>query len=151
MFSDAVMRESNHHGEVESMSVDRGARPLPGRAVLVFDGDCGFCTWSADRLRRWSGSALVIVPWQRADLGALGLTEQECATAVQCVAPDGRFSGGRAVARALQGCRQPWHSVGQVLAWPALQPLVERGYVMVAANRHRLPGSTPACALDVTG
>lgn len=117
------------------------------RAVLVFDGDCGFCTWSAARIERWACGGLDVVPWQRADLPGLGLTEDQCATAVQFVDGDGVASGGAAIARALQRCRQPWRSVGCVLAQPWLGPIVERGYVVVAANRHRLPGATPACAL----
>ena len=117
------------------------------RAVLVFDGDCGFCTWSAARIERWASGALDVVPWQRADLSGLGLTEDQCATAVQFVDADGVAAGGAAVARALQRCRQPWCSAGRLLALPWLGPVVERGYVVVAANRHRLPGATPACAL----
>lgn len=117
------------------------------RGVLVFDGDCGFCTWSAARIERWASGALDVVPWQRADLPGMGLTEAQCATAVQFVDAHGVASGGAAVARALQQCRQPWRSVGRVLAQPWLGPIVERAYVVVAANRHRLPGATPACAL----
>jgi len=117
------------------------------RGVLVFDGDCGFCTWSAARIDRWAGGALDVVPWQRTDLAALGLTDSQCSTAVQYVDADGIASGGAAVAFALQQCRQPWRTVGAVLALPWLGPVVERGYVVVAANRHRLPGATPACAL----
>jgi len=119
------------------------------RAVLVFDGDCGFCTWSAARLSRWSRGGLVTVPWQRADLAALGLTVPECAAAVQYVDHAGRRSAGRAVAAALLQCRQPWRTAGVVMSAPLLAPLVERAYRTVAANRHRLPGSTPACRLDL--
>lgn len=116
-------------------------------AVLVFDGDCGFCTWSAARIERWSSGALDVVPWQQADLTSLRLTEAQCATAVQFVDAQGVTSGGAAVARALQRCRQPWRTWGRVLAQPWLAPVVERCYVVVAANRHRLPGATAACAL----
>lgn len=115
--------------------------------VLIFDGDCAFCTSSADRLRRWARGGLDVVPWQRADLGALGLTESQCAAAVQFVGTDGRAAGGSAVARALLRCRQPWRSAGFLLGQPWLAPAVERGYALVAAHRHRLPGGTPACAL----
>jgi len=118
------------------------------RAVLVFDGDCGFCTWSASRLASWSRGDLVTVPWQRADLAALGLTEDQCAAAVQYVDLRGSRSAGRAVAAALLQCRQPWRTAGVVMSAPVLAPLVERAYRTVAANRHRLPGSTPACRLD---
>lgn len=117
------------------------------QAVLVFDGDCGFCTWSAARIQRWAAGALDVEPWQRADLTALGLTEAQCSAAVQFVDADGVASGGAAVARALLRCREPWRTAGRVLALPWLRPVAERGYVMVAANRHRLPGATPACAL----
>ena len=117
------------------------------RGVLVFDGDCGFCTWSAARIGAWASGTLEVVPWQQADLTALGLTEGQCSTAVQYVDGGGVASGGAAVARALTQCRQPWRTAGLVLALPWLSPVVERGYVIVAANRHRLPGATPACAL----
>ena len=116
-------------------------------AVLVFDGDCGFCTWSAARIERWASGSLDVVPWQRTDLTRLGLAEAQCSAAVQYVDGDGASSGGAAIARALQRCRQPWRTFGRVLAQPWLAPVVERGYVVVAANRHRLPGATPACAL----
>jgi predicted DCC family thiol-disulfide oxidoreductase YuxK len=117
------------------------------RGVLVFDGDCGFCTWSASQIARWSAGALDVVPWQRADLSGLGLTEAQCAVAVQFVDGDGVVSGGAAVARALQSCREPWRTAGRLLGLSVLAPVVERGYAVVAANRHRLPGGTPACAL----
>jgi predicted DCC family thiol-disulfide oxidoreductase YuxK len=117
------------------------------REVLVFDGDCGFCTWSAARMERWAAGALDVVPWQLADLVALGLTEEQCSTSVQFVGADGVASGGAAVGRALLRCHEPWRTAGRLLALPWLRPLVERGYVIVAANRHRLPGATPACAL----
>lgn len=119
---------------------------MAGVAVLVYDGDCGFCTASADRLLRWSRGSLAVVPWQGADLDALGLTPAECSSAVQLVSSTGRASGGAAVAAALRNCRQPYRTAGTLLAWRPLHPLVERAYSLVAANRHRLPGST--CAVS---
>ena len=115
---------------------------MAGVAVLVYDGDCGFCTSSAHRLLRWSGGSLAVAPWQTADLEALGLTPDECSTAVQLVSPTVRASGGAAVAAALLACPQPYRAAGALLAWRPLHPLVERAYALVAANRHRLPGAT---------
>lgn len=115
--------------------------------VLVYDGDCGFCTRSATWLEHHAGS-LAVVPWQRADLASLGLTEAQCQEAVQLVL-DGRISsGGRAVALALADCRQPYRAVGRVLGLRAVAPIVERAYRVVAAHRHRLPGGTATCASD---
>ena len=119
---------------------------MAGLAVLVYDGDCGFCTSSARRLLRWSEGSLEAVPWQAADLDALGLTPQECESAVQLIGPSGRASAGAAVAAALLTCRQPYRAAGALLAWRPIRPLVERAYSLVAANRHRLPGST--CAVS---
>lgn len=115
---------------------------MAGLGVVVYDGDCGFCAGSALRLRQWSDGRLDILPWQQADLRALGLTPEQCAAAVQFVAPHGRASGGAAVAAALSACRQPYRAAGAVLAWRAMGPAVEWAYAMVAANRHRLPGAT---------
>ena len=119
---------------------------MAGVAVLVYDGDCGFCTTSAHRLVRWSGGSLDVIPWQMADLEALGLTPGECSSAVQLVSPTTRASGGTAVAAALLACRQPYRAAGALLGWQPLHPLVQRAYALVAANRHRLPGST--CAVS---
>ena len=124
------------------------AETIPAPAVLVFDGDCGFCTWSADRLRRWSTSGLHVVAWQDADLDRLGLTPAQCAEAVQLVAGAQRFSGGQAVGQALVRCRQPARAAGAVVLLPPLAPLVSRVYRLVAANRYRLPGASAACRSD---
>ena len=113
--------------------------------VVVFDGDCAFCTWSADRLRRWSSGRLRTVPWQWADLQLLGLTPEDCAASVHYVTGGRRFRAGAAVAQALLACREPWRTAGQVMALPRVAPITERAYRLFAANRHRLPGSTPAC------
>ena len=117
-------------------------------ATLVFDGDCGFCTSSAARLNAWSRGGLVIVAWQRADISALGLTQERCNSAVQFVRGDRRTSGGAAIADALGYCRQPWRFAGAVIGWRGLSWLTEEAYRVVAANRHRLPGSTSACRSD---
>lgn len=118
------------------------SRP-PG--TLVFDGDCGFCTRSADWVATRSDAA--VEPWQRLDLAAHGLTEDEVRTAAYWLDPDGGepLRGARAVAAALRACGRPWRGVGVLLDLPPLRPLSALGYRVVAANRHRLPGTTPAC------
>ena len=124
---------------------------MAGVAVLVYDGDCGFCTTSAYRLLRWSAGSLDVVPWQGADLDGLGLTPGECSSAVQLVGPSGRASGGSAVAVALRTCPQPFRAAGALLGWRPIRPLVERAYALVAANRHRFPGSTCAVSDSTRG
>jgi predicted DCC family thiol-disulfide oxidoreductase YuxK len=120
-------------------------------AVLVFDGDCAFCSASArliaDRLRR-SPADFSVEPWQRLDLGPLGLTAAECARAVQWVATDGRRERAEgAIARALLRCRWYVRPVGAVILVPGIRAVAGLVYRWVARNRHRLPGGTPACSL----
>lgn len=116
--------------------------------MLVFDGDCGFCTWTVGKLRRFMKPRADIVPWQLTELEPLGLTAQECLTAIQFVRPDGtHVSGGRAAAATLKVSRQPWPIAGVLIDLPGFAQLTELAYRTVAANRYRLPGSTPACKL----
>ncbi|HET7900183.1 MAG TPA: DCC1-like thiol-disulfide oxidoreductase family protein [Candidatus Nanopelagicales bacterium] len=129
-------------------------------SVLVFDGDCGFCTTSVTWLAARFPGAFATVPYQRTDLDALGLTERECDEKVQWIGDvtspvTTRSSGAAAVGALLRvGGRRRRGVVGTlsrglgVLAvsrptsWAA-----EAIYTVIAANRQRLPGGTPACAL----
>ncbi len=117
------------------------------RPVLLFDGECGFCTSAAHRLMGWSTGGLDVVPWQRADLEVLGVSPEQCAEAVQFVSQVGRSSGGAAIAESLRYCRQPGPAIGSLLRWWGIRWVREGVYRLVAANRHRLPSGTPACRL----
>lgn len=120
---------------------------MRAQATVLFDGDCGFCTWSAKKLERWIQPPATIIPWQQADLTALGVSQMACESALQWVPAVGApVSGGQAVVALLRASAQPWRALGAALSIPGLSHLVDRGYRVVAANRHRLPGSTPACA-----
>lgn len=114
--------------------------------TVVFDGDCGFCTWSALHLERMGHGRLAVLPWQRADLASLGLTAEACSAAVQFVGRGGRGSGAQAIALALLASPQPWRTMGVVLDLPPVRPLAAATYRLVARHRHRLPGGTAACA-----
>src|SRR2546430_11445832 len=50
-------------------------------SVLVFDGDCGFCTASARFLERYIRPPARVVAWQHADLAEIGLTRAQGARA----------------------------------------------------------------------
>lgn len=119
----------------------------PGRPVLVYDGDCGFCTTSAMAAERRLGLSHV-VPWQHLDLDALGLTADACERAVQWVGEDGRIaSGERAVAAALRHAGGIWRPLGVMIDLPGVRQIAGLAYRLIARYRYRLPGGTPACRL----
>ena len=118
-----------------------------GRPLLVFDGDCGFCTTSAGAARRWLRLEHV-EPWQFLDLAPLGLTAEMCTSAVQWVGVDGAVASAHdAVIAALRHAGGPWRWLGHLLALPGLHALAGMAYRLVARYRYRLPGGTAACRL----
>ena len=118
------------------------------KPVLVFDGDCAFCTRCARFLER-IGPDAEIVAWQLTDLDALGITEQQAAEAVQWVEVGGGVrSGHEAIAATLNSAGRVWRVAGRALLLPGVSWLAARAYRLIANNRHRLPGGTSACALS---
>ena len=116
-------------------------------ATLVYDGDCAFCTSSVRLLSRLHLRADQVVAWQFADLDALGLTQQQCEEAVQLVA-DGRTSSGHAAfARLLLRSQWYWRPLGLLMLTPPLSWIARGLYSLIARNRDKMPGGTPACAL----
>lgn len=117
------------------------------RPVLVYDGDCAFCTSSARLLER-IGTQAEIAAWQQIDLGALRLAEAEAAASVQWVEIDGSArSGHAAIAAALCSAGGIWTLPGRTMLLPGVARLAAGAYRLIADNRHRLPGGTPACAV----
>jgi predicted DCC family thiol-disulfide oxidoreductase YuxK len=118
------------------------------RPVLVYDGDCGFCTTCVRLLERIEPEA-EMVAWKLTDLGELGLTEEQASAAVQWVEIDGTVrSGHAAVAATLSAAGGIWAPAGRALLSPGISPIAAVAYRLIAANRHRLPGGTPACAVE---
>jgi predicted DCC family thiol-disulfide oxidoreductase YuxK len=119
------------------------------RPLMIFDGDCGFCTASVNVIRRFIRPRCDIEPWQRTDIARFGLTEAECTQAVQFVDADEHLtSGSRAVMAMLRTAPVPWPLIGAVGDLPGIAFVADRTYRWIAQNRYRLPGSTPACAVD---
>ncbi|HEV3225718.1 MAG TPA: DUF393 domain-containing protein [Acidimicrobiales bacterium] len=118
----------------------------PNAPILVFDGDCSFCTSSARWIERRLPSSVRVEPWQRLDLDALGLTEHDVTTAAYWVDEHQQtHRGSRSTAKALVAAGGGWRAVGVALQVPPISWLAALGYVVIAKNRHRLPGGTPAC------
>jgi len=126
--------------------------PYARLPVLVFDGDCGFCTTCARFLAHWvvrsrsTSGGPSIEPWQRLDLPELGLTADQCRAAVQWVGENGQVASGHAaIASVLRAGHPVWRPVGALLGAPGFSWLAAHLYSWFADHRYALPGGTPAC------
>jgi predicted DCC family thiol-disulfide oxidoreductase YuxK len=120
------------------------------RPVLLYDGDCGFCSASARFVERWIPIPARVMPWQHADLATLGVTREACLEAVQWIGPDRTVRAGPAGIAALLRSSNPfWRPLGYLLGLRPFASLAWPVYRWVARHRHRLPGGTPACAVTL--
>ncbi|WP_242894135.1 thiol-disulfide oxidoreductase DCC family protein [Actinomadura litoris] len=118
------------------------------RPVLVYDGDCGFCTSSVRFLERRVPVDATVVAFQFADLDALGTTAERAEHEVLWIDRAGRISGGaEAIGRLLTAAGGPWRALGVLMRVPPVSWAAHVVYRLVANNRQRMPGSTAACAL----
>ncbi|MEV6526813.1 DUF393 domain-containing protein [Longispora sp. NPDC051575] len=117
-------------------------------ATFVYDGDCAFCTTCAQFVQRRIPTRARIVPWQFTDLAALGVTREQAESAVQWIDGHGVVSAGPVgIARLLRDAGGPWRPLGWLLGLPPVLWLAWPLYRLIARNRHRMPGGTPACSL----
>lgn len=121
--------------------------------MLIYDGDCAFCTRCAMWVRRRLPETASVVAWQAIDdLGRYGLTEADVETAAYWVDAKGEAHRGyRAIARSLIAIGRAWAVLGYVLLVPPVSWLAAVAYRVIAANRHRMPGGTAACQIGTPG
>lgn len=76
------------------------------------------------------------VAWQSHDLATIGLTSEECSSALQFVTASGEVSSGsRAVMAMLRTARAPWTWLGVVGDAPGVAWAADVVYRIVAENR----------------
>jgi predicted DCC family thiol-disulfide oxidoreductase YuxK len=120
--------------------MNRGLRVAspPSRPLLVYDGDCHFCSLWIHRWRQLTGEAVEYLPAQDPRIAEQfpEIPQAQFAEAVQLIGTDGAVCpGAEAVFRTLaqHPCWQ-W----PLRAWescPGFARLAERGYVFVAEHR----------------
>ncbi len=121
---------------------------MPKPPLFLFDGDCGFCTASVNRLRDDLPVFPDAQPWQWVDLAELGLSRDDVANASWLLAGGRRYRGHLAFSALLRmQPRVALRFAGWMLATPPFSWAARVGYALVARFRHRLPGGTPACAM----
>ena len=130
------------------MNDDSGHRP-----ILIFDGDCGFCTKSVTVIFRHVQPRADAVRYQQLDLARFEVTEARARHEVLLARADGpvEHGGVQAFAQLLRTGRCPWPLAGRLLTLIPIRWIGHGVYRLIANNRHRLPGGTEACAIRITG
>lgn len=123
------------------------------RPIVIFDGDCGFCTKSVTVIFRHVRPRAEAVRYQQLDLARFEVTEARARHEVLWARPGGpvECGGVQAFAKLLRTGRRPWPLAGRLLALIPIRWIAHGVYRLVANNRHRLPGGTEACAIRIVG
>ena len=121
--------------------------------ILIFDGECGFCTTCARWIeRRWTHAPTPrAVAWQSVrqewpDLATPSTLQMS--QSVWWINDEHREAGARAIARALLATSSPWRLVGHALMSAPVAWVAEPLYRVAARHRHRFPGATTACRVS---
>jgi predicted DCC family thiol-disulfide oxidoreductase YuxK len=116
--------------------------------VLLYDGDCAFCSSSVRVLRARVDPPVDFFPWQQVRLADYRVTEDQVRREVRWIGTDGSAAGGApAVSAVLRSRGGGWRLVGGLMRVPVVRQLAAVAYRIIAINRHRLPGGTAACAV----
>jgi len=132
------------------MNLPSGKQPA---AIVVYDGDCGICTWVVARLRLRLSAPVVPQPYQATDLSALGLTEDQAGKAMYLVDTQSAtlFRGHHAFGRWLELAGPLWMVLGRLIRHPPFGWAARAVYALVARYRRFIPGPWRAagrCAVD---
>lgn len=114
-----------------------------GKDHLLFDGDCGICTWSSELVKRMDDKRQFIVePYQtfaESELLRFGVSYQNCTKKLQVITRRGRvYSGAFGVNYFLWQKMALRPLVILIYALPLLLLFELIGYRLVAENRHRI-------------
>jgi predicted DCC family thiol-disulfide oxidoreductase YuxK len=114
--------------------------------VLVYDGDCAFCTLWVNRLRQWLPVFPEAKTSQSIALDTYALTSGDVEKFAWYITPSHQYAGHLAASALLRA--QPRFGL-RLLGWLlATWPLSWAGagvYAFVSRFRHVLPGGTPSC------
>ncbi len=113
------------------------------QAYLLFDGDCGICSWSAEWVQKMDRRRLFMIqPYQdipEAELLKFGITPTQCSQKIQVIARGGRVYQGAFGINYFLWQYWPWKLlVALIYAVPLVLGAELLIYAWVTRNRHRL-------------
>src|SRR5713101_2761919 len=112
------------------------------KPLLIYDGDCGFCTYWARYWQNLTGDRISYAPYQEAAQRFPKIPLAEFQRAVQYIAPDGKIaSAAEASFLTLSHARGKGVWLELYRRLPGFAAISERVYAFIAAHRpafHRL-------------
>lgn len=113
----------------------------PGQYVVLYDGQCPFCTASVKRLQTLARrETIAAVDFQQP--GVLdrfpGLSHEQCMRQMHLVTPTGRVYGGFEAAVQAIATRPILGWIAYLYYLPGLRWLLDRLYAFIAARRYRM-------------
>src|SRR5580704_11623912 len=112
------------------------ARNVPGRPLLIYDGDCGFCKYWIRYWQALTGASVTYAPYQQVGEQYPEIPVAAFQRAVQYVAPDGKIaSGAEAVLLSLSHASGKGWWLTLYRRVPAFAVIAEDLYAFVASHR----------------
>jgi predicted DCC family thiol-disulfide oxidoreductase YuxK len=114
--------------------------------VLIYDGDCAFCTLWVNRLRSWLPAFPETKTSQSVSLDDYALSADDVAKYAWYVTRTHQYAGHLAASALLRA--QPvlgLRLLGVLIATPPISWIAALVYSFVSRFRHTLPGGTPSC------
>jgi predicted DCC family thiol-disulfide oxidoreductase YuxK len=106
------------------------------RPLLVYDGDCGFCTYWANYWQKLTGDRVEYRPYQEVAVRYPAISQAEFQRAVQFVALDGHVaSAAEASFLTLSHARGKGFWLALYRSLPGFAPISELAYAFIAARR----------------
>ncbi|WP_405471333.1 thiol-disulfide oxidoreductase DCC family protein [Streptomyces canus] len=117
--------------------------------VLAYDGDCGFCPAAVDRIRAAAAPAMEAVPWQFLPEESTAPHVERLDREVLLLRGSLAVAGGAEALAGFVGSSpsRTYRTAAAVLGLPGVRTCARAVYRWVSRNRHRMPGSTTACAV----
>jgi predicted DCC family thiol-disulfide oxidoreductase YuxK len=119
---------------------------LMTRALLIFDGYCGFCTRAVQSIQRLDRRGhLEVRAWQQPEtLERAGLTPEAVRTAAWLIVDGQRYRGAAAINAALGLVTGNPIFMG-LYRFVLIRPLQDLAYAWIASNRSRFRGVKAFC------
>ena len=117
-------------------------------ALVIYDGDCAFCSSAARFAQQQVAPSLSYSPYQFTVLAKYGITTEQALSSLKFVTNSGEvLSAHLAVSQIMRNGNKFWKLLGILVDLPIIRLLAALGYKLTAKYRHKLPGGTPTCKM----